>query len=232
MGKIVAIGGGSMKEGETLALDRHAIGLTGKPNPEILLLPTASGDSNGFIGRQKRYFKQLGCRSKALCLLTGGYGDTEIEDMILSYDLIYVGGGNTAFMLDVWRRRGVDGYLRRAFINGAVLCGVSAGAICWFSWGMTDTSADTGEADGFSWAKGLGLLNASFCPHYNQPGRGHFDKMQGQKPLCGVAMGDGAALVENDGRHYVLKQSESCQAFLFSPDGEKQPLANGQEISI
>ena len=232
MGSIVAIGGGSMKEGETLSLDQHAISLTGKPNPEILLLPTASGDSNGFIGRQKRYFKQLGCRSKALCLLTGGYSDAEIADMILCYDLIYAGGGNTAFMLDVWRQRGVDGYLRRAYEKGSVLCGVSAGAICWFSCGMTDTGADAENTGGFAWAEGLGLVNASFCPHYNQPGRGHFDAMCRQKPLCGVAMGDGAALVENGGRHYVLKQSESCQAFLFGPRGEKQPLANGQEILI
>ena len=131
MGTIVGIGGGDMAALETLELEERVVELTGETSPKALFIPTASYDSverwEAFKGL---YGGRLGCRTEVLYLLNRDPGRDELEDRILSADLIYVGGGNTLKMMRRWRRLGVDALLREAHDRGIVLAGRSAVINC------------------------------------------------------------------------------------------------------
>ena len=162
MGKIVAVGGGDMGNSETLPIDREIINLTGKARPRALFIPTASYDSADYYeGFRRVYGRRLGCQTDVLLLLGINQPHEIVEEKILSADLIYVGGGNTLKMMRRWRKLGVDHMLQTAYANGIVLAGVSAGAICWFSYGHSDSMAFYHPDDwGYVKVKGLGLIEA------------------------------------------------------------------------
>jgi len=142
--KIMAIGGGEIgRPGfpiETEKMDKEIIKLTGKKKPRLLFLPTASSDSAGDVEVVKKYFgKKLGCKIDTLLFIKNRLISKEIRRRIDKADMIYVGGGKTLFMLEIWKKRGVDKMLLRAAEKGTVLFGVSAGAICWFESGLSDS---------------------------------------------------------------------------------------------
>lgn len=113
MGKIVAIGGGEMKLGETTEIDREIIRLTGKTHPHLLFLPTASNDAVTYYDSVKQHFgEELGCKTDVLFLIDNEPHLKEIEKKICSADCVYVGGGNTAKMMRVWRRTGAAQMLK------------------------------------------------------------------------------------------------------------------------
>ena len=133
--KIVAIGGGEIgRPGtkiETLEIDEEILRLSGKKNPKLLFIPTASGDSAGYIDVVETYFGiKLGCTVDTLLLWGTDLSEREIEKKIESADIIYVGGGNTLSMIRLWKKLGVDTLLQNAAERGVVLSGVSAGAVC------------------------------------------------------------------------------------------------------
>lgn len=163
---IVAMGGGGFSmEPENPLLDRYLLALTGKERPKACFLPTASGDAEGYIARFHAVFKAFPCQPSHLSLFNGKTPD--LEGILLSQDLIYVGGGNTRNMLVLWREWGVDRILKRAWDQGIVLAGLSAGMICWFQQGVTDSVPGTLGPLGC-----LGFLPGSACPHYDgEPGR-------------------------------------------------------------
>jgi len=162
MKRIAALGGGGFSmEPRNPRLDRWLLGLTGKRRPRVLFVPTASGDSPRYIGKFHRAFAKLACEPSHLQLF-----DRQVRDLralVLRQHLVYVGGGNTANMLAAWRVHGLDAILREAYENGVVLCGVSAGANCWFEDSLTDSFGRPLSA----LHDGLGLLRGSFCPHYD-----------------------------------------------------------------
>ena len=148
MGKIIAIGGGEMKLGETTGIDREIIRLTGKIRPLLLFIPTASNDAVTYYDSVKLHFGQeLGCRTDVLYLIKDKPQLKEIEKKILGADAIYVGGGNTEKMMRVWRRTGTAQALIKAYEKGIALSGLSAGAICWFRWGNSDSRILTGTSE-------------------------------------------------------------------------------------
>src|SRR5690606_13789708 len=132
---------------------------TGKHQPRICFLATASGDARDYIARFHEAFAKKACEPSHLDLFrrTG----QDLEHALLSQDAIYVGGGNTANMLAVWRLHGIDEALKKAWHAGVVLAGVSAGAVCWFEAGTTDSFGPELSA----LCNGLGLLRGSLCPH-------------------------------------------------------------------
>jgi dipeptidase E len=137
---IVAIGGGLIRTRGTAAIDREIIRLSGKKNPKLLFIPTASSDSGVYWKRVQKYFGNfLKCKTDVLFLIKDQPTKEKIKRKILSAAIIYVGGGNTLFMMRVWRRLGVDKVLKAAYEKGTVLCGVSAGSICWFDSGHSDS---------------------------------------------------------------------------------------------
>jgi dipeptidase E len=128
MGKIVAIGGGEISQGETDRLNQYIVSLTGKAKPRLLFIPTASHDAPGYIETVRQRFGALGCDVDALCLYTQTYQVSEIEDLILGADIVYVGGGDTVRMMEKWSETGVDAALKEAYRRGVVLSGLSAGS--------------------------------------------------------------------------------------------------------
>jgi dipeptidase E len=157
---IFADGGwGPLKD--ALPLMRYFISLTGKPNPKVCFLPTASGDSPESIVSFYDVMNQLDCRPRHLRLFQPSRVGN-FEEYLLDMDAIYVGGGNTLNMLAIWKGQGIDQVLRKAYERGIVLGGGSAGAICWFAQGCSDSRPGKLSA-----LEGLGWLSGSTCPHFN-----------------------------------------------------------------
>lgn len=174
-------------------LDRFVLSLARSPTPRVCFMPTASGDDDGYIVRFYRAFSALDCRPTDLRLFERTIGD--LEAFVLDQDVIYVGGGNTASLLAVWRAHGLDEILIRAWEEGVVLCGLSAGMNCWFEQSVTD-SFGGGRLTALS--DGLGLLPGSACPHYDgeRQRRPAFQGLIGSGDLrAGLAADDGAAVV-------------------------------------
>jgi dipeptidase E len=161
-GAIVAMGGGGFsEEPDNPLLDRFVLGLARSERPRVCFVPTASGDAEGYIARFYRAFAEHDCRPADLGLFDRRVGD--LRHFVLEQDVVYVGGGNTASLLSVWRTHGLDSILREAFEAGAVLCGVSAGMNCWFEASTTDSfGPELGPLH-----DGLGLVAGSACPHYD-----------------------------------------------------------------
>lgn len=199
--QVIALGGGGFSmEPDNLALDRYALAQAGKPRPKVCFVPTASGDAESYILHFYEAFNSLDSQSCYLSLFRLPTAD--LEDYLLSQDVIYVGGGNTRSMLSLWREWGLDAIFRKAYEAGVVLAGISAGANCWFEECLTDSVPGKTLV-----MPCLGLLPGSFCPHFDgeEARRPAFQRFlaEGQvKP--GLAADDGAAV------HYVDGELARC----------------------
>ena len=159
--QIIAMGGGGFSmEPDNPALDRYVCQATGKERPRVCFLAQASGESYEHVTRFYRAFTELDARPSHLSLFNPHTAD--VAGFLLSQDAIYVGGGNTKSMLALWREWGVDAILRQAWQQGIVLAGISAGAICWFGEGLTDSIP--GDYTGLPC---LGFLPMSCSPHFD-----------------------------------------------------------------
>ena len=192
MSQVIALGGGGFSmEPDNLALDRYILEQAGKDRPKVCFLPTASGDAQDYIVRFYAAFTTLDCRPSHLALIHPSTAD--LEDFILEKDILYVGGGNTRSMLAIWRGWGVAEILRKAWLGEILLAGISAGAICWFEQGITDSVPGR-----LSKMDCLGFLPGSCCPHYDGEAerRPTFHRMlAGNQILPGYGIDDGAALI-------------------------------------
>ncbi len=192
---IVAMGGGGFSmEPDNPLLDDHVLGLArvsrGRDRPRVCFLATASGDSDAYLAQ---FYTAFARRAEATHLSLFIRTEPDVERFLLEQDAIYVGGGNTANMLAIWRIHGVDRALRRAWEAGIVLTGLSAGSICWFESGATDSFGALAALTG-----GLGFLPGSHSPHYDGEAERrpiyHDLIARGLLP-DGYAADDGAALV-------------------------------------
>lgn len=237
MGMIVAIGGGEMGLSETLEIDEYIVKATSRENPNALFIPTASGEPQGYIDIfNDVYGKKLGCKTDTLYLISANTSDTEIRNKILSSDLIYVGGGDTEKMMEIWRRYKVDEYLKEAYDEGIILSGLSAGSICWFKYGHSDSDSfrNNGYWD-YKRVDGLGFIKAIHCPHYNEEGREAFDEMMRTLDDIGIALENNCALVIKDDRFRILKSNENSNAYKLYRTKDrlyKQVLSNYDFINI
>jgi dipeptidase E len=202
--QIIAIGGGGFSTGAEPGLDRYVLAQARSTTPRIGFLGTATGDSESYLVKFYARFSQLDCHPSHLPL----FGRTpDLEDWILGQDVIYVGGGNTKSLLSVWEGWGLAPILRRAGEAGTILSGISAGAICWFDWGVTDSVA--GKLGPLAC---LGFVAGSCCPHYSGESerRPSYEGMVGRDEIVsGYAIDDGAALHFKDGKaaHVVSGRS-------------------------
>ena len=222
---IVAIGGGEIGEGETLPIDEYIVSLAGMVRPKLLFIPTASNDAPEYIKKvTKIYGEQLGCEVDTLCLITAPPSLEAIKEKILTANIIYVGGGNTAKLMGFWRRYQVDKFLKEAYVTGTILAGISAGAICWFEYGYSDSfKEETGE---FVIVEGLGVFPMVCCPHYES--RPMFDDyMATATDMRAIAIEDHCAMVFQDNAYGVLRSREGAQAYLILNEQDvvhKQPF--------
>src|SRR5215212_4038298 len=158
--RILAMGGVQLvPDTADWPLLQFMLDLSGQERPRICLLATAGGESPSGIAS---YYATFARRSEPAHLDLFGRTVGDIEGFLLQQDVIYVGGGNTANMLAIWRLHGVDKALRRAWEQGIVLCGLSAGMICWFESSVTDSFGPLCELN-----DGMGFLRGSACPHYD-----------------------------------------------------------------
>jgi dipeptidase E len=201
--QIIAMGGGGFSSGaENAALDDYILALCEKESPNICFIPTASGDAEGYIERFYNFFRQKKCQPSHLSLFKGH--TDQIETFILAQDIIYVGGGNTRNMLLLWKNWGLDQMIAKAYQNGTILCGVSAGSICWFEQGLTDSiPLQLSKMDC------LGILKGSNCPHFDgEPER----RPTYERLIANGTMISGIATDDDCGLHYINEQLHSVIA--------------------
>jgi dipeptidase E len=209
-------GGGFSSEPLNLALDRFILQCAPVSNPKVCFVGTATGDAVRYIANFYRAYRQMECQPSHLTFFER---TPDLRSLALEQDVIYVGGGNTKSMLAVWKDWGFDLILREAWENGVLLAGISAGAICWFEQGVTDSyAADLKVIDC------LGFLKGSCCPHFDgEPERKPaYTKMLAEnRILPGYAIDDCAAL------HFV--GTELTRAVTYRPEANayRMQLLNG-----
>ena len=188
----MAIGGGWLPGDEARPLADYVLALAGKARPRVCFVPTASSEPAHVI---LDFYEELRDRADVSHLSFFPWPPEDLRGLALEHDVIYVGGGNTANMLAVWRVHGFDEILREAWEQGIVLSGSSAGMICWFEAGVTDSFGP--QLEGMR--DGLGFLAGSACPHY--------DGEERRRPVYQelVAGGFPAGLAADDGvgLHFV-----------------------------
>ena len=204
MGKIVCIGGlkGLRNESKEFIsysprkVDTEIIKLSNKKHPKVLF---------------KIAYESLGSNVAPLLILDNDITYTEILNTILSADIIYVGCGNTQFMLDKWKEKGVDIALKKAYEQGTVLAGMSAGSYCWFSYN-------------YDLIEGLGLIKAINCVHYDLKddlAKKKFYNVIKNKNMTGVALEDCTALAVIDNNFKIIKNNKDAKAYKIFFDGNK-----------
>jgi peptidase E len=222
--QIIALGGGGFSmEPENLALDHYILAQTRVPEPAVAFVPTASGDSDNYVVRFYAAYGGLRCRPSHLPLFRR---TPDLRSYLLAQDVIYVGGGNTKSMLAVWREWSLPEVLREAWEAGIILAGISAGAICWFEQGVTDSFADRLRA-----LDCLGFLRGSCCPHYS----GEADRRPAYHRLLhagelapGLAIDDGSAIHFIDREvHRVVASRQGATAYRVYVNGaevQEEPM--------
>ena len=217
--QILAIGGMALPADlDNLRLVKYFLGQTRKRKPRVLYIGTATGDSD--MGRLRFYagFSQFDCTPAHLSLFTRTPRD--LASCLLERDAIFVGGGNTRSMLAVWREWGLDAHLRTAWERGVVLGGGSAGSICWFEQGITDSIAGPLTA-----MPCLGFLPGSNCPHYDSEmlRRPTFRRLVASgKVSDGVAADDGVALHYIDGKlAHVVSSRPRAKGYSVRRSGKR-----------
>tara|TARA_Y100000589_G_C27194309_1_gene646093 strand:- start:3432 stop:4112 length:681 start_codon:yes stop_codon:yes gene_type:complete len=158
---IIAIGGGGFGRSlGNLLIEKYIVSVSNKKFPKVCFIPTASGDNDLYKLNFYRAFSKLRCINTHIDFFSR---TEDLEKVILNQDIIYVGGGNTKSMIAVWKDWNLDEILRNAYNSGIVMSGVSAGAICWFERGVTDSYA--GRLDIINC---LGFVEGLACPHYDE----------------------------------------------------------------
>lgn len=199
VGQIVAMGGGGFSmEPEDSLLNDYILGLARRERPKICFIPTASGDSDKYIVRFYESFMERLCVPRHLSLFNPPTSD--LKSFVFEQDIIYVGGGNTKNLIALWKEWGLDQVLREAWESGMILAGLSAGSICWFEEGLTDSIPGS-----LITLKCLGFLKGSNCPHYD----GEKERRPSYHRLLSVGLiSDGYATDDGVGLHFIGEQLE------------------------
>lgn len=211
MGKLVCIGGGEIpriKDGvllpyETKEIDEEIVKISGKQNPNVLFVGTASSHSYDYFLVIKKIYENLGCNVSNLDVLQDNINMEQVERNILNSDIIYVGGGDTRFMLKKWRELGVDKLLLKAYEKGIVCSGLSAGSYCWFKYN-------------YDLIEGIGIINAINCVHYEKKddeAKNKFYNAIKEKGLVGIALENCVALEIIDGNMKIIKSNKDKDAY-------------------
>jgi dipeptidase E len=213
---IIAIGGAAFSaDPRNLALDKYILDQTGKGSPKVLLIPTARGDDAEYVGR---FYAAYGSLHAVPAHLPFFHRTPHVRTIVLEQDVIFVGGGNTKSMLAVWREWGLPEILKEASASGVVVGGVSAGAICWFEQGVTDSWADRLRP-----LPCMGWLTGSCCPHYD----GEVERRPAYHSLLlngelkpGYAIEDGVAIHFKNGRlERIVSKKDGSRAYYVSVQG-------------
>ena len=201
MRKIIAIGGGELREKTTLQIDEYIAKLAkeraGDRRANALFIPTASHDFMPYYNTFHKVYTGVFDIKTDVALTV--FKEVDLERMKGKFDkadVIYVGGGDTVFMIEQWKKTGLLPLIEDAYRRGVPLVGLSAGAICWFSDIYTD-SLKTEDGAQYAMFKGLGWIDGVASPHYNQRAQG-FDKIVGERYAEAIGIEDNSALIIED----------------------------------
>lgn len=214
--KLVTIGGGRIKGWnfdtkdsnqeiyETENIDKEIVKLSEKENPKLLFIGTASKENPIYFNAIKNIYEDLGCVAKCLEIISNN-DLGKIREKVLSSDIIYIGGGNTRFMLQEWERVGLKEILLEAYNKGIVMSGFSAGAYCWFKYN-------------YELIEGFNLINAIVCVHYDEKSeekKKQFFEVIKNNNMIGIALDNGTALEIINNRFKVIKSIENANAYII-----------------
>lgn len=207
---LVLIGGGEIKGWnfqtkdsnqelyQTEEIDKKIVKLANKENPKMLFIGTASRERDGYFEAIKNIYLNLGCDVDCLKMT-----DSNIKEKILSSDIIYIGGGNTKFMLSEWEKVNLKEYLLEAYNKGIVISGFSAGAYCWFKYN-------------YEMIEGFGLIDAIICVHYEDKSEEKINEFYSNiksNNLCGIAIDNGVSLRYFENKFEIIKSIKEAKAF-------------------
>ena len=213
--QIIAIGGGGFTHNEDRDLDQFFVDKISKENSSIGFLPTASNDDTNKTELFYKRFENTNFKVSHFNLVSSVKG---FERWLSGLNAIYVGGGNTKFMLELWKKNNLFETFKEVYSSGVILSGVSAGAACWFDCFLTDS-----DGPGFKPLSGIGLISGSFTPHYSDVKRANkYSEYIKNKTLpSGIAVDDGVAVLFIDGKPTeVYSSRESHNAYFV--DQNKQ----------
>lgn len=213
LGQIIAIGGGGFGRSPHVAkIEKYILEQSDKKKPKVCFIPTASAENSDYIVNFYTAFSRFECELTHISFFKR---TPNLKSILNKQDIIYVGGGNTKSMLSVWKEWKLDQLLLKAYQRGAILCGVSAGAICWFEYGITD-----------SWASHLNIIEClnflpgCCCPHYDgeEARRPYVTSLiaDGKRNSC-YAIEDGAALhFKNNKVHTAISFDKNKKSYYVS----------------
>ena len=216
--KIVAIGGGGFTHESDDTLDQFFLDQCSKKKIKLGFLATASKDD---VKKISLFYKKFENKNLELSHFNLTQKIDGFSSWILNKDIIYVGGGNTSFMLDIWRKNSLDKIFKKAYENGIVLAGVSAGAGCWFDWILSDS-----VGPGLKPLKGISLISGSCTPHSSEEKRINQFELNiknGELPP-GLAIDDGVAVLFIDGKPSEVYSSRKNHKAYFIDTNKKISL--------
>jgi len=214
--QVIATSGGFAIEPRNRRIDKYILSQAIAEKPKICFIGTASGDSKHYIERFYKFFAKENCTPNHLPLFKGTMVD--VESFILSQDILYVGGGNSRNMFAIWKDRGIDQLLRKAYEKGVVMSGISAGSLCWFEEGMTDSIPGR-----LTSMPCLGLVKGSNCPFFNEDKRKTYtDFISQEKIKPGLANEIGVGIhFENETMKNVVTSRKDAKAYKFTIVGNE-----------
>ncbi|MDO5018155.1 MAG: Type 1 glutamine amidotransferase-like domain-containing protein [Lagierella massiliensis] len=213
---IIAIGGGEVRKNETYAIDKFIVEQSEKEKPTLLFIPTASRDNPFYVDTIKRLYGDLGCEVDTLFLCSEDMTVETAKGKIENADIIYVGGGDTEFMMNKWREFQVDKFLIEAYKKDKVLSGLSAGSICWFIAGFDYEVSDAEKSLKYPKIQGLGIVPYLNCPHYDKVEPEKFDKYYLKENTSLIALENQTALVWDKGQLYVINSNPNKNVYELS----------------
>lgn len=222
MRKLFVMGGGGFAmEPENPLLDQYILSLSEKERPKVCFIGTANGDSEDYRNRFLKAYGELSCEPSFLSLFKPPTRD--LGSFINEKDILHVGGGNTKNLLCLWRGWGLDKIIKQAYQRGMILSGMSAGMICWFEQGITDSFGDGLEA-----LECLGFLEGSACPHFDGESErrpAYLSLIKQKRIFGGLALEDGCgALFQNEKLEKCVSSRRSARGFVFDANATERIL--------
>ena len=216
--KIIAIGGGGFTHQLDLSLDQFVIDKLKRTNNKIGFLATASKDDEKKISLFYKRFENTEFELSHFNLTSNINGFSE---WLMSKDLVYIAGGNTVFMLEIWKKNKLEHIFKDAYEKGTILSGISAGAACWFDWILSDS-----VGPGFKPLRGINLISGSCTPHSSNIERiNQFESdIKNNKLPQGIAIDDGVAVVFVDGKPSEVYSSRKNHTAYFLDKDKKVNL--------
>ena len=228
---IIAIGGGELRQKETIKIDGYICDLAKKRAGEnravALFIGTASHDSMPYYNTfHKTYTGVYGLKTDCVLTVYGEMNYEKIKDKFQKADLIYVGGGDTVFMLKKWKETGIDRLILDAYNRGVILSGLSAGAICWFEKMYSDGLIMSGESSTYAFMPALGYLKGGACPHYNERENDFLNSRSGLKEGDWYCIENNSAIIFKNGEYEkCLNEEGKSYKITFSGENyQKKPL--------